>query len=152
MLPSVFGELPVPAGTDVFAAASVSLGDAGVLPEQAQSEADHCIRLLKGHNPKYPVYLDLEDSCQASLSNAQMASITQAWATKIKAAGYTPGVYSSKNWWTIKLTSSVFNNYQKWVAQWNTICTYTGTYQMWQYSSTGKVNGINGNVDMDYAY
>ena len=120
--------------------------------KQAQSEADHCIRLLKGHNPKYPIYLDLEDSSISGLSNAQLASITQAWATKIKAAGYTPGVYSSKYWWTNKLTSSVFNNYQKWVAQWNTKCTYTGTYQMWQYSSTGKVNGINGNVDMDYAY
>ena len=120
--------------------------------KEAQSEADHCIRLLKGHSPKYPVYLDLEDSCMANLSNAKLASITQAWATKIKSAGYKPGVYSSKSWWTNRLTSSVFNNYQKWVAQWNTRCTYTGTYQMWQYSSEGKVSGISGNVDMNYAY
>ena len=117
-----------------------------------QSEADHCIRLLKGHHPNYPVFLDLEDSCMANLSNANLASFTQAWATKIMSAGYTPGVYSSKNWWTNKLTSSVFNNYCKWVAQWNTSCTYTGTYHSWQYSSTGSVNGISGNVDMDYWY
>ena len=118
----------------------------------AQSEADHCIRLLKGHKPSYPIFLDLEDSCMSNLSNAKLASITQAWATKIVSAGYTPGVYSSKSWWTNKLTSSNYNNYCKWVAQWNTKCTYTGTYHSWQYSSTGSVKGIAGNVDMDYWY
>ena len=119
---------------------------------QAQSEAEHCIRLLKGHNPQYPVFLDLEDECMSGLSNAQLLQITVAWAEKIKMAGYTPGVYSSKYWWTNRLTSSNYNNYKKWVAQWSSQCTYTGTYCMWQYSSTGKVNGISGNVDMDYAY
>lgn len=118
----------------------------------AKSEADHCIRLLKGHRPKYPVYLDLEDADQASLSNSTLKSITVTWATKIKSAGYTPGVYSSKNWWTNKLTSTDYNNYNKWVAQWNTSCTYKGIYHMWQYSSTGSVNGISGNVDMDFWY
>ena len=118
----------------------------------AQSEADHCIRLLKGHHPSYPVFLDLEDSCMNNLSNANLASFTQTWATKIMSAGYTPGVYSSKSWWTSRLTSSVFNNYCKWVAQWNTSCTYSGTYHAWQYSSTGSVSGISGNVDMDYWY
>lgn len=117
-----------------------------------QSEASHCIRLLKGHKPAYPVFLDLEDDCMKNFSNATLASMTQAWATKIMSAGYTPGVYSSKNWWTNKLTSSVFNNYCKWVAQWNSSCTYTGTYHAWQYSSTGSVNGISGNVDMNYWY
>lgn len=118
----------------------------------AKSEADHCIRLLKGHNPHYPVYLDLEDEDQANLSNAKLKTVTVTWANKIKAAGYTPGVYSSKYWWTTKLTSTDYDNYSKWVAQWNKECTYTGMYHMWQYSSTGSVSGISGNVDMDYWY
>ena len=120
--------------------------------KQAQSEADHCLRLLIGHKPNYPVYYDLEDKCMQNLSNTRLAIITQAWATKIQRAGYAPGVYSSKYWWTNKLTSQIFNNYYRWVAQWNTACTYTGIYQMWQYSSEGSVDGIDGNVDMNYWY
>ena len=120
--------------------------------KQAQSEADHCLRLLIGHKPNFPIYYDLEDKCMQNLSNASLAIISQAWATKIQKAGYAPGVYSSKYWWTNRLTSPIFNNYYRWVAQWNTTCTYTGTYQMWQYSSEGSVDGIDGNVDMNYWY
>jgi GH25 family lysozyme M1 (1,4-beta-N-acetylmuramidase) len=40
-----------------------------------------------------------------------------------------------------------------WLAQYNTAPTYTTTkYDLWQYSSTGKVSGINGNVDMNLSY
>ena len=120
--------------------------------EQAKSEADHCLRLLIGHRPLFPVFLDLEDKCMDGLSNGSLLTLTQTWAAKIHAAGYAPGVYSSKYWWTNRLTSASYNNYCRWVAQWNSSCTYSGKYAIWQYSSTGFVNGINGNVDMNYWY
>ena len=117
--------------------------------KKARSEADHCLRLLIGHKPSYPVFLDLEDEDLDGLSNGSLAAITKVWADKIQSSGYQPGVYSNKYWWTNKLTDSRMNNYCKWVAQWSTSCTYTGTYAMWQYTSEGTVNGINTNVDMD---
>ena len=118
----------------------------------AKSEAEHCIRLLKGHNPQYPVYLDLEDEDQVNLSNTTLLKITVTWAERMKAAGYKPGVYSNLYWWRTKLDSTNYNNYYRWVAQWSSSCTYTGTYQMWQYSSQGSVNGISGKVDMNHWY
>ena len=39
-----------------------------------------------------------------------------------------------------------------WVAEYGSRCNYGGTHGMWQYSSTGRVSGISGNVDMDISY
>ncbi len=120
---------------------------------EALDEAKHCLRLLKGHYPKYPVYLDLEDpNDTAPLSNAMLAKISKKFCDTIKANGYKAGVYSSTSWWETKLTGNVYNSYSKWVAQWASRCYYTGKYDMWQFTSTGKVNGISGDVDLNYAY
>ena len=137
-------KLGIPYGVYIYSHANTE--------KKAKSEADHCLRLLMGHKPTYPVFLDLEDSDLDGLSNGSLATLTKTWATKIQASGYTPGVYSSKYWWTNKLTNSTFNNYCKWVAQWSTSCTYTGKYAAWQYSSKGSVDGLNTNVDMNYWY
>lgn len=118
---------------------------------KARSEADHVIRLIQGRNLTYPIYYDLEDKTLQNLSSAKLGQITEAFMGRLKETGYSNvGVYSSKNWWSEKLTSSVFNKYPKWVAQYNSICTYTGNYQMWQCTQTGKVNGINGYVDLNF--
>ena len=52
------------------------------------------------------------------------------------------------------MTDSAFSNptWYKWVAQYNTECTYTGKYTMWQYTSQGSVAGMNGDIDMNYWY
>ena len=125
---------------------------------QAQSEAAHTIRLLKaaGLSPSdvpYGVYYDLEEYDVGSVANrGLLARMATTYCTSIKAAGYRPGVYSSLWWWNTYLTDPCFNNWSRWVAQWNTSCTYMGTYDMWQCSSVGSVPGISGNVDMDVYY
>ena len=125
---------------------------------QASSEAAHTIRLLKAAGLKpsdvpYGVYYDLEESSVGSVANrGLLASMSRTYCSSIKAAGYRPGVYSSLWWWNNYLTDPVFNNWSRWVAQWNTSCTYLGTYDMWQCSSVGSVPGISGSVDMDVYY
>ena len=125
---------------------------------QASSEAAHTIRLLKAAGLKpsdvpYGVYYDLEESSVGSVANrGLLASMSTTYCSSIKAAGYRPGVYSSLWWWNNYLTDPVFNNWSRWVAQWNTSCTYLGTYDMWQCSSVGSVPGISGSVDMDVYY
>ena len=74
------------------------------------------------------------------------------FCSKIEAAGYSAGVYANKNWWTNYLTSNIFNNWHRWVAQYNSVCTYDGPYSAWQYTSKGNVPGIAGNVDMNWWY
>jgi lysozyme len=50
------------------------------------------------------------------------------------------------------VSDAVKKRFTVWVAQWSSKCNYSGSYGIWQYSSKGKVNGISGNVDMDYSY
>ena len=121
--------------------------------EKASSEADHAIRLLEGKKFKYPVYYDLEeDAIRSKLSKTQIADIAQTFCDKLSAKGYTVGIYANKDWFTNYLTDSRFNNWTKWVAQYNTACSYQGKYDMWQCSCTGSVPGISGNVDLNYSY
>ena len=121
--------------------------------EDAKSEAAHVLRLLEGHNPAYGVYYDLEDeNTTGTVSNTTIGTIAKTFCDQVSASGYKVGIYASKYWWQYKLTSSVFKNekWSKWVAQYNTSCTYEGTYDMWQCTSTGTVNGINGPVDLNF--
>ena len=121
--------------------------------EKASSEADHTIRLLQGKKFKYPVYYDLEENKVRNKVNKQtIADIAQTFCDKLSAKGYTVGIYANKDWFTNYLTDSRFNNWTKWVAQYNTVCNYQGKYDMWQCSSTGSVPGISGKVNLNYSY
>ena len=113
------------------------------------------INCLSGHNPRLPVYYDLEDnSIIANGRQTGIASRAQVFCNRISAAGYEPGIYANLNWFNNILTDSVFksSSWDHWIAQYNSKCDYIGNYSIWQYKSNGKVPGINGNVDMNYAY
>ena len=118
----------------------------------AKSEAKHVLRLIKstGAKPTYPIYIDYEDSSQNGLTPKQLGNFATAFFNKTIAAGYKAGVYANLNWWTNKLTDSRFNQWTKWVAQYNSACSYTKPYQIWQSTSTGKVPGVNGNADLNF--
>lgn len=119
----------------------------------AKSEAEHVLRLIKGYKLDYPVYLDLEDAgTTGKCSNKTILEMTKAFVDAIEKAGYEVGVYANTYWWTTKLTDSYYNKRSKWVAQYNSKCTYKGEYDIWQYSSKGAVSGISGNVDMNICY
>ncbi|WP_346920934.1 glycoside hydrolase family 25 protein [Clostridium sp. UBA7339] len=120
---------------------------------QAKSESEHVLRLIKGYKLDYPVYYDLEDAnTTGKCSNKLIADMTEVFCNAIEKAGYWAGIYANTSWFNNKLTDSRFNKWVKWVAQYNSVCTYKGNHDMWQYSSSGKVNGITGNVDMNYCY
>lgn len=119
----------------------------------SQSEANHAIRLLNGIELDYPIYYDLEDEnttgkCSASV----IGDIAEVFCNALSQAGYKVGIYANKYWFTTKLTDPRFKKWDKWVAQYYSECTYSGEYQAWQYSSSGKINGIVGNVDMNWFY
>ena len=121
----------------------------------AKSEAEHVLRLLQGHDPSYPVYLDMENENpdgkydQGSLSPKALGDIAETFCNIIQNAGYDVGIYANTNWFTNKLTDSRFNQWERWVAQYNDTCTYTGKYSMWQCSSQGVVDGIPKGIKVD---
>lgn len=119
----------------------------------ARSEANHVLRLIEGHNPSYPIYFDMENEGgaydQGGLAPKVLGDIAETFCNAITDAGYEVGIYANTNWFTNKLTDARFDQWERWVAQYNTECTYKGSYSMWQCSSSGIVNGISGSVDLN---
>lgn len=121
--------------------------------DKAKSEAEHVLRLVKGYKPSLGIWYDIEDNnTSGSVSKSTLTNIINTFCEKIATNGYYVGVYANLNWLNNKIDTSIKNKYPIWVAQYNSKCQYTGKYVIWQYTSSGKVNGISGNVDMNYLY
>lgn len=120
--------------------------------EDARSEAEHVLRLVEGYDLSYPIYYDMEDSSTVGVGKQKLAEIAKTFCDIISAHGYEVGVYANKYWWTTYLTDPVFEQWEHWVAQYNSVCTYNGDYRIWQCASDGKVPGINGNVDINFEF
>lgn len=121
--------------------------------DDAYKEAEMVLKWLNKRKLNLPVYYDIEDKSQANLSKELLTEMCEVFCTKIEKAGYWAGVYANKYWLNSHLNHEVLEKkYTIWVAQYNTSNTYKGKYDMWQYTSSGKVNGIKTNVDMDILY
>lgn len=122
----------------------------------AEKEADVCLRVIKPFKAliTLPVFFDQEyEPGILALNNRQRTDCCLAFIKKIQAAGYQPGMYASYDWFKNKIYRAELLDYPAWVAQYASKCQYTDkNLYMWQYSSTGKVNGISGNVDKNYWY
>ena len=131
---------------------------------QAKEEAQLTIDLLRSYNAKLdmPVYIDIEDYVEDDYTDNQHARAGKAACTKvvdtfckaIKNAGYYPGVYCNKNFAENLLDKSVFEGRALWIAHYASVCGYTQSkVGMWQYTSSGKVNGYSGQyLDMNICY
>lgn len=62
---------------------------------------------------------------------------------------YKVKVYSGR-WYAMNRLGDVSKSYVDWVAEYNETCKYDESYSLWQYTSSGRVPGINGNVDISY--
>lgn len=122
--------------------------------EKAKSEAQHTLRMIKeaGANPVFPIYYDLEDDITLKAGRENIIKFAETYCSIIEAAGYNAGVYATLTWWNKYLNSSSLDKYERWVAQWNYKCDYKGKYGMWQYTSNGFVDGIDGRVDVNFSY
>lgn len=121
---------------------------------EAVEEASLTLSLIKGHKISYPVYIDVEaaNGRADGLSAAERTKVVRAFCETIRDSGYTAGVYSNKNWFAEKMDTGAFGNYRIWLAQYTESPTYTGRYEMWQYSSRGTIPGIKGDVDLNICY
>ena len=75
-----------------------------------------------------------------------------AFGDAIEKAGFYCSLYSNPSWMKSYLDADRVKRFDLWLAHWTDKTNYAGAYGMWQNSSSGKVNGINGNVDTDIAY
>ena len=108
-------------------------------------EADVMLNWMKGKQFELPVYFDAEE-------NGITTDMVIAYCDRLEKAGYFVGVYANKHWLTNILDYDRIKRFTIWVAQYNSTCTLGKAHDMWQYSSTGRVTGIAGNVDMNHCY
>lgn len=111
----------------------------------ALREADVMLGWLKGKQFDLPIYYDVEES-------GITTDMVIAYCDKLEKAGYFIGVYANKYWLTNILNYDRIKRFTIWVAQYNNTCTLGKAHDMWQYSSSGRIDGITGNVDMNHCY
>lgn len=122
---------------------------------EAVEEASMAVKLANRYGINMPIAIDSEYAAGGAgradgLSRSARTSITIAFCNTVANAGHTPMVYASKSWFSDHLNVSQFpGSYRIWVAHYADKCGYTGRYDMWQYTSKGKVDGVSGNVDMN---
>lgn len=124
--------------------------------EQAKIEADGLINLAKSCNPTYPIILDMEDADGYKAkhgfpSKEMLVQICEYILDRLEKAGYYAMLYANKSWFDTKLNDARLNRFDKWLAHWG-IKQPSMSCGIWQYTSDGQVAGINGRVDMNYAY
>lgn len=123
---------------------------------EAVEEASMVVSLLGDFKPDYPVFIDTEgaggEGRADGLDAQTRTTVCEAFCRTIENAGFTAGVYASRNWYNNKLDTSELEDYVIWLAEYRSAPLYQGYYRMWQYTSKGKVDGIKGNVDMNISY
>lgn len=117
--------------------------------DEALQEAAACLQVIKGKQFEYPVAFDIEE--KDSLSNA--SELCKIFCNKIEENGYYSAIYSFKSALENNINEEIRKRYDVFLSHVDVIkSSYKGDYGIWQYSWTGRINGIFGDVDLDYAY
>ena len=122
--------------------------------ETAESGARWTLAQIENKQLDLPVYIDMEGDI-TSLGKDKLTDIVIAFNNIIESVGkYWAGVYANRNWFDNYLHKNIIKEkYTTWIAHYGiSPSKYEGQYDMLQYSDTGKVNGINGNCDMNEMY
>lgn len=128
--------------------------------QEALEEAAACKAWLRDKLLEYPVYYDLEEpEKHYNMSVSDLTTLALAFMEEMAADGWLTGLYSCRSWFDSKYDlDRIMGTYECWIAQYYASGTYdsygqyTGNYGMWQYSASGAVDGVPGNVDMNVCF
>ncbi len=137
-----------------------------ITTSEAKAEADYTVNVIKNckKHINLPVAFDYEfaevekgrfDSAwrKGTLDKTKCTSIAKAFCKEIKAKGYQPMIYANKSFLSEVLDGKTLGKtYPIWLANYATKTTYDGSFYIWQFSSTGKIDGVSGNVDSNFLY
>lgn len=128
-----------------------------ITEEEAHEEADVVLEAIEGYNITYPVVYDVEktgakDGRMNQLSVEERTKITRIFIDRVKEAGYTPMIYANMEMWSVLLDMAQFEDIDKWFAYYDTDLYFPYEYAIWQYSDRGKIDGVDGNVDLNISF
>lgn len=125
--------------------------------EEATAEANFVLERIRDYSISLPIVMDYEfygndgRLYQAHLSKAQMTKNALAFCETVTSAGYEPMLYANKSFLTDNINADeVAEVASIWLAHYTTNTTYSGEYDQWQYSDTGRVSGISTDVDCNF--
>ncbi len=129
---------------------------------EAKNEAKYCLAAIAPYTVEYPVYFDLE-YFTADYMAKNGVKLTKSTATRhaevfleaIEDAGYYAGLYANPDYLSRFFDASLLDKYDLWLAHYKDnpdLSNPSRSCGMWQHSSTGRVSGITGNVDLDVTY
>lgn len=124
--------------------------------DEAEAEAKYVIRHIRGEGVNYPVAFDMEPVSEvgriASLTRTQKTEICDAFCSIIEANGHKAMVYGNPTWLNQNIDLSYLTRYSVWLAHYDESTYYQNEFSIWQYSNTGKLPGIEGNVDINIMF
>lgn len=124
--------------------------------KEAHMEAAYFLNVISGYSPEYPVVLDIEESFYDGMSKELVTDIVVAFMEDLENAGYYAMIYSYAKFFDDNLIYDRIADYDIWVACWGDESklfeNFSYHYGMWQYSETGKLDGIEEYVDLNYCY
>lgn len=128
-----------------------------ITPEEAEEEADYILEVLDGQELTFPVAFDWEpitgdEARTDGLDGETMTRCAAAFCKRIENAGYRPAVYFNQTQGYLRYDLRELTDYTLWLAEYDTVPDFYYHFDLWQYSHTGRVNGIQGDVDMDLAF
>lgn len=123
---------------------------------EAVEEASMVLELVQDYHLDYPIFIDTEgaggNGRADNLTVEERTLVCDAFCRTVENAGSEAGVYASRNWYHNRVEVSRLERYYIWLAEYRSVPLYDGYYHMWQYTSKGSIDGIEGNVDMNISY
>lgn len=120
--------------------------------DEAIIEARHFINTISPYQFNYPIALDLEDPSLTGLGKTLLTDIAFSFCNTLENAGFYTIIYANLNWLVNYLDMERLKMFDVWLAQWGPSPKYSGNFGLWQYSATGSVPGIDGDVDLNISY
>ena len=119
--------------------------------DDAEKEAKACLECIENKYFDMPIYYDLEDYSMVKLGKTKLTAIAERFCETIKKSNYRAGIYANLNWFNNCLDyDELKRKYSIWLAQYNSVNELN--CDIWQNSSTGKINGYGGNIDTNVIY
>ena len=127
--------------------------------EEAVQEVNFVVQNLEPYRAHitYPVAFDMENVSNDKARIYQLlrddkTTITSSFLSGIQAAGYAPMIYGNKEWLIKNIDLAKLQDYDIWLSQDEDIPDYPYQYTMWQYTTTGVVNGIKGDANLNICF
>lgn len=125
-----------------------------ITEEEGLEEAELVLSMLEGYDITMPVVMDWErlggtDARTYGVGADRVTAAAIAFCSRIEEAGYTPMLYMNSYCGYTKFDLRDLADVELWFAEYEDVPSFRYHFTMWQYSATGRVKGINGNVDMN---